>query len=52
MDDTPANVEEALTLASDAVLQRLWRVGVESGDAGEVDFEELKIEARKAFAAR
>ena len=32
-------------------LQADWREGVESGDAGEVDFAALKLEARARFAA-
>lgn len=39
--------DQALTQASDETLQRLWRDGVESGDAGEIDFAALKAEARR-----
>ena len=38
-----------LSQVSDEALQRLWREGVESGDAGEVDFAALKAEARSAL---
>jgi antitoxin ParD1/3/4 len=33
-------------------LQNAWREGADSGDAGEVDFTELKQEARRRFAAK
>lgn len=39
--------EQTLAQASDETLQRLWREGVESGDAGEIDFALLKAEARR-----
>ncbi len=39
--------QQALSQASDEALQRLWREGVESGDAGEIDFAVLKAEARR-----
>ena len=39
--------QQALSQASDEALQRLWREGVESGDAGEIDFAVLKDEARR-----
>ncbi len=39
--------QQALSQASDEALQRLWREGVESGDAGEIDFSILKAEARR-----
>lgn len=32
-------------------LREAWREGVDSGDAGELDFEILKAEARARFAA-
>jgi antitoxin ParD1/3/4 len=32
-------------------LQSAWREGIESGDAGEIDFTELKQEARRRLAA-
>lgn len=38
--------EQALLQADDEALQRLWREGVESGDAGELDFAVVKTEAR------
>lgn len=40
--------DQALASASDDVLQRLWREGLQSGDAGELDFAMLKAEARRA----
>ncbi|HYD87230.1 MAG TPA: hypothetical protein VEA80_07135 [Vitreimonas sp.] len=43
--------EQALAGVSDETLQRLWRDGAESGDAGEIDFAALKSEARKMFRA-
>lgn len=43
--------EQALAQASDEALQRLWREGVDSGDAGELDFEALKAEARRTYGA-
>ena len=33
------------------LLRRAWKEGVDSGDAGEVDFTALKTEARARFAA-
>ena len=39
--------EQALSQASDEALQRLWREGVESGDADAIDFAVLKAEARR-----
>jgi len=33
-------------------LQEAWREGMESGDAGEIDFGELKQEARRRLAAK
>jgi antitoxin ParD1/3/4 len=33
-------------------LQNAWREGIESGDAGEIDFAELKQEARRRLAAK
>jgi hypothetical protein len=32
-------------------LQNAWREGIDSGDAGEIDFAELKQEARRRLAA-
>lgn len=32
-------------------LQDAWREGIDSGDAGEVDFSALKTEARRRLAA-
>lgn len=32
-------------------LQDAWREGVDSGDAGEIDFAELRREARRRLAA-
>jgi len=31
-------------------LQNAWREGIDSGDAGEIDFAELKAEARRRLA--
>lgn len=39
--------DRAFESLSDEVLQKLWREGVESGDAGEIDFTALKAEARE-----
>jgi antitoxin ParD1/3/4 len=33
-------------------LRRAWREGVESGDAGEIDFTELRRTAKREHAAR
>ena len=44
MDDT--SDEKALDRMTDQQLQALWREGVESGDAGEIDSVALKAEAR------
>jgi antitoxin ParD1/3/4 len=33
-------------------LQNAWREGIDSGDAGEIDFGELKQEARRRLAAK
>jgi antitoxin ParD1/3/4 len=33
-------------------LQDAWRRGIDSGDAGEIDFGELKQEARRRLAAK
>jgi antitoxin ParD1/3/4 len=33
-------------------LQNAWREGLDSGDAGEIDFAELKQEARRRLAAK
>lgn len=33
-------------------LRRAWQEGIASGDAGEIDFEELKREARRRRAER
>jgi len=33
-------------------LQDAWREGIDSGDAGEIDFAELKQEARLRLAAK
>ena len=33
-------------------LQNAWREGLDSGDAGEIDFGDLKQEARRRLAAR
>lgn len=40
-------VDRALANADDETLQRLWRDGVESGDAGVIDFAAFKVEARR-----
>lgn len=39
--------DQALSKASDEALQHLWREGLESGVAGEIDFSALKAEARR-----
>jgi len=39
--------DQALSKANDETLQRLWREGIESGVAGEIDFGALKAEARR-----
>lgn len=44
-------VDQALSRASDEALQRIWSQGVESGDAGALDFTALKAEARRVFGA-
>lgn len=41
----------AVSQSDDQTLQRLWREGVESGDAGTLDVAALKEEARRAFGA-
>lgn len=33
-------------------LQQAWRVGIESGDAGEIDFEQIKAEGRALLKQR
>jgi antitoxin ParD1/3/4 len=38
--------DRALGNVSDEALQRLWQEGIESGDAGAIDFNALKAEAR------
>ncbi len=38
--------EQMLKRVSDAKLQQLWRDGLESGEAGTLDLEALKREAR------
>lgn len=35
-----------------ASLRRAWRDGIDSGDAGELDFAQLKEEARRRLAGR
>ena len=32
-------------------LQRAWQEGIDSGDAGQIDFAELKQEARQCLGA-
>jgi antitoxin ParD1/3/4 len=39
--------DQALTHVSDEALQALWREGVNSGDAGALDFTALKAQARR-----
>ena len=34
------------------VLRRAWQEGIESGDAGEIDFAELRQTAKRELAAR
>ncbi|MEJ0059301.1 MAG: hypothetical protein WDM79_06940 [Terricaulis sp.] len=43
--------DQALANLPDEALQRLWREGIDSGVAGEVDFEALKAEARRIASA-
>jgi hypothetical protein len=43
--------DQALAQANDDILQGLWREGVDSGDAEEIDFAALKVEARRAPGA-
>lgn len=43
--------DRALTHLPDEALRRLWREGLESGDAGGLDFGALKAEARAAALA-
>ena len=43
--------EQALAHVSDEMLQRFWREGLESGDAGLIDFAALKAEARRTIGA-
>lgn len=43
-------MDQALAQTSDEVLQGLWRDGIASGDAGGVDLEALKREARSGPA--
>ena len=43
--------ERALAVLPDDVLRTLWRGGVESGDAGAIDFDALKAEARRIVGA-
>jgi len=38
--------DRAFESLSDEALQKLWREGVESGEAAEIDFTALKAEAR------
>lgn len=40
--------DQALDQLSDEALQKLWREGIESGDAGVLDVAALKAEARRA----
>lgn len=35
-----------------ALLRRAWQEGIDSGDAGEIDFDALKREARARLAAK
>lgn len=44
-------VEQTLAQTSDEALRKLWREGVDSGDAGELDFAALRAEARRLFSA-
>ncbi len=43
--------DQALAILPDEALQRLWREGLESGDAGALDLAALKAEARRAARA-
>lgn len=43
-------VEQSLAQASDETLRKLWKEGVDGGDA-ELDFAALKAEARRLFSA-
>lgn len=40
--------DRALDSVGDEALQRLWREGLDSGDAGSIDFAAIKAEARLA----
>ncbi len=40
-------VNQALGQVSDEALQQLWREGLDSGDAGAIDFSALKAQARR-----
>jgi hypothetical protein len=40
-------LELALTRLTDQQLRALWQDGLDSGDAGEIDFVTLKAEARR-----
>ena len=44
--------DQALAQASDEALQRLWREAVNSSDAGVIDIESIKREARADLARR
>ncbi|KAF0174646.1 MAG: hypothetical protein IV086_01165 [Hyphomonadaceae bacterium] len=39
--------DQALAHVSDEALQALWREGVDSGDAGALNFADLKAQARR-----
>lgn len=43
--------EQSLAKLPDETLRRLWREGLESGDAGALDLDALKAEARRAPGA-
>jgi antitoxin ParD1/3/4 len=52
-DDEETNMErlDSMDLEKLRWLQDAWREGIDSGDAGEIDFAALKQEARRRLAA-
>ena len=44
--------DRALSTTDDEALRSLWREGLESGDAGALDFNALKADARRDDGAR
>ena len=45
------HAKQALLRVRDEMLQRLWRDGIDSGDAGAIDFAALKAEDRRTTGA-